>query len=169
MKKLSLIAAALALSASGALAQTTLTDDFIVSVAFTSSCKISQNADDLAFTHTAFGAAQSQSTAVKFDCTRGLAPKFKFDSPDATQTGSPEAITGQPITGEGVIKGLRYRLTGATSKVGGDPATAGAAGAVGTEGTADVYTVAITATIPANQAGDDSGAPSQTRTLTITY
>lgn len=171
MKKLNSIAAiiALAAAATGASAATT-TDDFVVSVAFTSSCTVGTAASNLGFTHTAFQAAQSLSTTTTFNCTRGLTPSFSFDATSATQTASAAAATGTNITAEGLIAGLRYTVTGVTSKTAGTAATAGAAGTGGSNGTADVYSVGITATIPGGQAGDASATvTSQTRVLTITY
>jgi hypothetical protein len=172
MKKLNLILAGLALAgaSSVSMAATNLTDDFVVSVTFTSSCTVSQAASDLAFTYTAFAAAQTKTTTTKFDCTRGLTPVFSFDATDATQTASAAAGTGTGITAEGLIAGLRYRVTGATSVAAGTAAAAGAAGATGTNGTADTYSVLISATLAGNQAGDASSAVTQqTRVLTITY
>lgn len=170
MTKLSLIAAVLALASAEAMAATT-TDDFVVSVTFTSSCTVTTAAADLAFTYTAFAASPAvKTTGTTFSCTRGLTPSFAFDDA-ANQTGSAAASATGTITGEGLIAGLRYTLSGTTTKTAGDPATAGAAGTGGTNGTADTYAVAITATIPANQAGDGATTTntSQTRTLTITY
>jgi hypothetical protein len=148
----------------------TTTDTFVVSVAFTSSCTINAGnaAADLAFTHTAFDAVETKTTSTTFSCTRGLTPTFSFDT-GTNQTSSAAAAVGTAITGEGLVAGLRYTLAGATSKTAGTAATAGAAGVGGSNGTADSYVVAITASIPAGQAGDASLSATQTRVLTITY
>jgi hypothetical protein len=174
MNKHSLIAASLLLASAGAMAAGSVSDDFVVSVAFTSSCKVTTAAADLAFTHTAFDAAQTKSTTTVFSCTRNLAaPTFSFDTTGTTQTGSAAAVTGTAITGEGVIAGLRYTLKGTTSRSAGNIASAGTTGAnatAGSDGSADLYTVAIDATIGGNQAGDAASSTiSQTRTLLISY
>jgi hypothetical protein len=172
MKKLSITAAAAALTlfSASAFAATTLDSTFAVSVAFTSSCSVGTTAP-MAFTYTAFQAAAAPgSTSTVFTCTRGLTPSFKFDDVTAdVQTASALASSGS-ITAEGVIKGLRYTLSAAVPTVSaGTVAKAGAGGTGGTNGTADTYTVNITGSIPGLQAGDPTGARSQTRTLTISY
>jgi hypothetical protein len=172
MKKLSIVAtaaAALTLFSANAFAATT-TSNFAVSVTLTSSCSVAVTAP-IAFTYTAFQTtAASGSTSTVFTCTRGLIPTFKFDdTTPGSQTGSAAASTGS-ITAEGVIKGLRYTLTAPVPTVSaGTAATAGTAGTGGSNGTADTYTVNTSGSIPAGQAGDPTGASSQTRTLTITY
>jgi hypothetical protein len=170
MKKLSLIAAAIALASSSAFAATT-TDSFDVSVNFTGACGVKTAASDMSFTYTSFGAAQSASTSTVFECSRGLTPTFQFNDNGGTQTGSAAAALGTAITGEGVISGIRYTLSGTTAKTQtGSAASAGTGGTGGSNGTADEYTVSITAAVPANQAGSGTGASgTHTRVLTISY
>jgi hypothetical protein len=171
MKKLSLIAAALLLAAGNTFA-VDATDQFSVSVTLTSSCSVTTAATDLAFTYSALDPlGATGSTRTVFSCTRGLtAPTFQFDNGAAgEQTGSAAASTGT-ITAQGVIKGLLYTLTAAVPAVtGGTAASAGVAGTGGTGGTADTYTVSISGSIAAGQAGDASDGSSHTRVLTITY
>jgi hypothetical protein len=170
MKKLSLIAAAIALVSASAIAATT-TDSFDVSVTFTGACTVKTAASDIAFTYSAFGAAQSASTSTVFECSRGLTPTFAFDDTGASQTGSAAAALGTAITGEGVISGVRYTLSGSTARTTtGSAAAAGAGGTGGSNGSADEYTVSISANLPGNQAGNGAtGAGTHTRVLTITY
>jgi hypothetical protein len=170
MKKLSLIAAAIALASSSAFAATT-TDSFDVTVNFTGACAVKTAASDMSFNYTSFGAAQSTSTSTVFECSRGLTPTFQFDDTGAAQTGSAAAALGTAISGEGVISGVRYTLAGTTAKTTtGTAASAGTGGTGGSNGTADEYTISITAAVPGNQAGSGTGASgTQTRTLTITY
>ena len=168
MKKLSLIAAALALASSAAFAGST-NSNFDVSVTFTSSCTVATAATPMAFTYTAFGAVQNASTSTTFNCTRNLVtPTFSFDN--TVGTGSAAASSGT-ITGEGVIAGLRYTLSAAVpTKGNGTAASAGAGGTGGSNGTADTYAVSISAQMPGNQAGDATApATTQTRVLTIAY
>jgi hypothetical protein len=171
MKKLSIIAAAAALTLFSASAFTaTLDSTFGVSVTFTSSCTVGTTAP-IAFTYLAFqGTDATGSTSAVFSCSKGLTPSFKFD--DATpnvQTASALASSGT-ITAEGVIKGLRYTLSAAVPAVAaGTSAKAGAGGTGGVNSTADTYTVNISGAIPASQAGDPTGGASQTRILTISY
>jgi hypothetical protein len=172
MKKLSLIAAAVVLASSGAFAGTA-TDQFDVSIDFTGGCSVQTAVADFTFTYVAFGAAQSTTQSTVFKCSRGLTPTFSFDNPGAAQTGATNVALATAVTGEGVIAGVRYTLSGATSRsTTGTAAAAGANGTAGTNGSADEYTVAITAAIPGNQAGTGAGgagALTQTRTLTISY
>ena len=171
MKKLTLIAAALLALGTTAFAATT-TDTFNVSVSFTASCSVTTAAADLSFTYVGMQAgAETANTTTVFSCSRGLAaPTFAFDNPGGAQTGSAAATAGTGITAEGVIKGLRYTLSAtAPSATAGSAASAGANGTGGSNGTADTYSVAISANMPGGQAGDASGAASQTRTLTISY
>lgn len=171
MKKLSLIAAAFVVLASSAAYAVDVTDSFDVTIAFTGACTVKTAATDLSFTYTAFGAAQSASTSTVFECSRGLAPTFKFDDTGAAQTGSAAAALGTGITGEGVLQGVRYTLAGSSARsTTGTAAAAGAGGVGGSNGTADEYTVSITANVAGNQAGNGaSGSGTQTRVLTITY
>jgi hypothetical protein len=164
MKKLHLIAAAaLAIATSGAIAATA-TDTFIVGVTLTTSCSVKTAATDLAFVYTAFDVADTQTTSTVFQCSRGLVPTFSFDNVDATQSATAAAATGTAIGGAGVVAGLRYTLTGTTSK-----SATGTAATAAANGTADEYTVGISGTIAAGQAGDGAAATSQTRILTISY
>jgi hypothetical protein len=168
MKKLSFIALAI-LCSSGAYAATA-TDDFTVTVNFTGSCQVKTAAADLSFTYAAFDVAKSASTSSVFKCSRGLTPTFKFDQTGVDQTGSAAAALGTDITAEGLIEGIRYTLSGATTKAAGTAASAGTGGTGGSDGTADEYTIAISAAIAAGQAGTGTGATGvQTRVLTISY
>lgn len=170
MNKLSLIAAAIVLASAGVHAGTT-SDTVNVTVNFTAGCTVKTAAAPFAFTYTAFGIAQTQASTTVFQCTRTLTPTFSFDNPGGAQTGAAAVALGTAVTAEGVIKGIRYTLSGATSKsVTGTAAAAGVGGTGGSDGTADEYTVALTAAIAGNQAGDGTtGSGTQTRTLTITY
>jgi spore coat protein U-like protein len=171
MKKLSLVVAAIALATTGAFAAGSAMDSFDVTVNFTGACSVQTAAADLAFTYTAFGAAQNKTTSTVFKCSRGLTPTFAFDDSSGSQSGSAAAALGSAISAEGVIQGVRYTLGGSTAKSAtGTAASAGANGAGGSDGSADEYTVSITADIAADQAGSGSGASgSQTRVLTIAY
>ena len=159
------------LFASSAAHAVDVTNSFNVSVAFTGACQVSTAASNLAFTYAAFGAADSKSTSTVFKCSRGLNPTFKFDDTDVNQTGSAAANLGAAITGEGLISGIRYTLTGSSARsTSGVAAAAGAAGTGGKDGTADEYTVNITAAIAGNQAGNGaSGSGTHVRVLTISY
>jgi len=170
MKKLSLIAAALVLASLGAHAATA-TDQFDVTVNFTAGCEVLTAASDFTFTYTAFGAAQSQTGSTVFRCTRGLTPTFSFDNPGADQTGASNVALNSSVSAEGVIKGVRYTIAGATSKsTTGTAAAAGANGTGGSNGTADQYTIGLTVAIPGDQAGTGAdGGGTHTRTLTISY
>lgn len=163
MKKLSMIAATLALATSSAFAAT-VGDDFVVSVTLTSACSVKTAAGDLAFTYTAFGAADTQTTSTVFQCTRGLAPTFQFDNVDANESAGAAAAVGNTITAAGVVQGLRYSLTGTPSK-----SATGTAATAATDGTADEYTVNISGTIAAGQPGDPTAPATQTRTISIIY
>jgi hypothetical protein len=170
MNKLSLLAAALVL-ASSAVHAAQQTSTFNVTMAFTSTCTVTTAATDMAFTYTAFGAADSKTTKAIFQCSRGLTPTFKFDDTGAAQTGSAAVALTTAFTGEGVLRGIRYTLAGASSQSKtGTAASAGAGGTGGSDGTADEYTVNVTANIAGGQAGDPSNATaSQTRTIYIIY
>lgn len=170
MKKLSLLALA-ALFASSAAYAVDVTNNFNVSINFTGSCRVKTAATNIAFTYAAFDTAKTGSTSTVFECSRGLTPTFKLDNTGATQTGSAAAALGAAISGEGLISGIRYTLSGTSAKAAGTAAAAGAGGTGGVDGTADEYTVSITADIAAGQAGTGLGgaAVSQTRVLTITY
>ena len=161
MKKLSLIAATLLLASSGAFAQAV--DTFNVNVAFTSACSVKTAAASLEFSYVAFGGAVTATpTSTVFQCTRGLGATFAFDNPGGDATGS--AANAASISGAGVVKGLRYTMTGTASKT-----TTGADATAAAAGTADEYTVAITGSMAGGQAGDDSLSATQVRTLTISY
>lgn len=164
MKKLNIIAASLVLASSGAFAQSTASDNFNVTVTFTSSCSVKTAAADLAFSYTAFQADDETETAsTVFQCSRGLSPTFAFDT-GAGKAASAAAAAGTQITGGGIVRGLRYTLTGdATKTQTGTAATASA------DGTADEYTVAISGAIAGGQAGDPTQANTQARTLIISY
>jgi spore coat protein U-like protein len=172
MKKLSIIAAAAALTLFSASASTaTLDSTFAVSVTFTSLCTVGTTAAINFGAYQAFRATDATgTTSAVFSCSKGLTPSFKFDDATAdVQTASALASSGT-ITAEGVIKGLRYTLSAAVPTVTpGTAAKAGAAGVNGVNSTADTYSMTINGTIPALQAGDPSGGASQTRTLTISY
>lgn len=176
MKKLSILAAAaaaaatLALASAGAFAATA-TDSFDVSITFTGACSVKTAAANMAFTYTAFGAAQSDTTSTVFECSRGLTPTFSFNDNAGTMTSNGLVALGTALTGEGVIAGVRYTLGGATSKTQtGTAASAGAGGVGGSDGTADEYTVAITADVAAGQAGSGAtGSGTHVRVLTISY
>jgi hypothetical protein len=159
MKKLNLIAATLLLASSGAFAQAT--DTFNVTVGLTSTCSVKTPAAALAFTYVAFQttAATAAPTSTVFKCTRGLTASFAFDATNGTASAA-----GTAITGAGVVGGLTYTMAGAASKT-----TSGAAPTATTGAGADEYTVAITGSMPPNQAGDAAAAASVVRTLTITY
>lgn len=172
MKKLNLILVGLALAGAATTSMAgTATDNFNVSIDFTASCSVKTPATDLLFTYTSFDSAKTGSTTTVFKCSRGLTPTFEFDNTVGTSNGAQALTTG--LTAEGVISGIRYTLTGTTSRsTSGTAATAGAGGTGGSDGTADEYTVAIGAAIAAGQAGDGSGPTgpvAQIRTLTITY
>jgi hypothetical protein len=173
MKKLNLILAGLALAgaATTSMAATSVNDTFDVSITFTGSCSVKTAAADLPFTYNAFDTAKSATTATIFKCSRGLTPTFGFDNTVGTSNGAQALATG--LTAEGVISGIRYTLTGTSSRsTTGTAASAGTGGTGGSDGTADEYTVNIGAAIAAGQAGDGVGSATavvQTRTLTITY
>lgn len=170
MKKLSMILAALALASTTAHA-VDVTDAFNVTINFTGACTVKTAAANLSFNYAAFDAAKTGSTSTVFECSRGLTPTFKFDNTGVDQTGSAAAALGTDITAEGLIQGVRYTLTGATSKsTTGTAASAGAGGTGGNDGTADEYTVSITADIAGGQAGTGTGGTTtHARVLTITY
>lgn len=172
MKKLNVILAGLALAAtaSTAMAAGSAADTFDVTITFTGSCSVKTGATAMGFTYAAFDTAKSATTSTVFQCSRGLTPTFAFDNTVGTSNGAQALATG--LTGEGVISGIRYTLTGTSSKsTTGTAASAGAGGTGGSNGTADEYTVAIGANIAAGQAGTGLGgsAVTQTRTLTIAY
>ncbi|MEJ8838771.1 hypothetical protein [Ramlibacter sp. AN1133] len=170
MKKLNLIALAVLFASSAAYA-VDVTNNFNVSVNFTGACQVLTPATDMAFTYAAFGVADTKSTSTVFKCSRGLAPTFKFDNTGAAQTGSAAGAVGAAITGEGVISGIRYTLSGSSAKsTTGTAAAAGAGGTGGSDGTADQYTVSINADIAGDQAGNGaSGSGTHVRVLTISY
>lgn len=165
MKQLNLIAAAAVLAfASSAASALTASDGFDVTVNFTAACKVKTAAADMTFTYTAFGAAQQRTATTVFECSRGLTPTFSFDNTSATQSGQTTPVAlGAAITGEGIISGVRYTLAGSSSKT-----QTGTAAAAGTDGTADEYTVGLTADV-ASQAGGTGTGGTHNRTLVITY
>lgn len=171
MKKLNLLAAALLFASSGAFAAGSANDPFVVTINLTATCSVTTAAADMTFNYTAFQLGSTQNTSTAFTCSRGLTPKFRFDNTGADQTGEIGANLAAAIKGEGVIAGVRYTLAGASSRAAGTAASAGIGATAGSNGSADVYTVTIAATIPDNQAGDGTGtaAGSQTRTLYIEY
>ena len=128
---------------------------FNVSVALTAKCTAnsatSGTGPTVNFgTYTALtnAAVTPASVNVTFNCTRGLtAPTVAFD------TGS----------GHGVLAGLHYLLTASAPSTavanGGSTGTAATAAAGGV-GSADVYGVAVSGTMDANQAGDCGGGTS---------
>ena len=167
MKKLNLIAAVvLAIASSGASA-VTASDGFSVTVNFTAACKVKTAATDMVFAYTAFGAADTKTTQTVFECSRGLTPTFNFDTTGANQLGQAAPVAlGVAITGEGLIGGVRYTLAGTSAK-----SQTGAAAVIGTgatDGTADEYTVNLTAAV-ASQAGGTGTGGTHNRTLFITY
>ncbi|GAB3665313.1 Csu type fimbrial protein [Ramlibacter alkalitolerans] len=170
MKKLSLIALAV-LFASGAASATDVSSAFNVTVAFTGGCSVKTAATNLSFSYGAFDTVKTGSTSTVFQCSRGLSPTFRFDDNGGNQTSSAAAAVAGPLTAEGLIQGVRYTLTGTSSKsTTGTAASAGAGGTGGSDGTADEYTVSIGANIAAGQAGTGTGGTTtQTRTLFITY
>lgn len=172
MKKFNLIATAAAfLLASAAAYAVDVNNSFNVTIGFTGACSVKTGASDLSFTYAAFDVAQSGSTSTVFQCSRGLTPTFKFDDTAADQTASAAAGVGTGISAQGVIQGVRYTLSGSSAKsTAGTAAAAGAGGVGGTNGSADEYTVSITANVPAGQAGDGTGgSATQVRVLTISY
>src|SRR3954466_10832293 len=102
MKKLNLIAAALLLAGTSAMAATA-TDSFDVTINFTGTCSVKTAAADLSFAYTAFATAPAnQSTNTVFQCSRGLTPQFSFDNA-ASQTSNGLTALATNITGEGLI------------------------------------------------------------------
>ncbi len=171
MKKLNLIAAAiLAVASSASMAAGSAADSFDVTITFTGSCSVKTAAADMAFTYASFDVAKSANTSTVFKCSRGLTPTFAFDNTVGTSNGAQALATA--LSAEGVISGIRYTLGGTSSKSAtGTAASAGVGGTGGSDGTADEYTVAISANIAGGQAGTGTGgsAVTQTRTLTISY
>jgi hypothetical protein len=173
MKKLNLILAGLALAgaATTSMAATSLSDSFDVNITFTGSCRVKTAAADFIYTYAAFDPNPRNDThTTVFECSRGLAPTFAFDATNGTSNGA-KAVT-VALKAEGVISGIRYTLTGNSSKsTVGTAASAGAGGTGGSDGSADEYSVDIVTDIAAGQAGTGAGgsAVAQTRTLTITY
>lgn len=170
MKKLSLIAAALVLASSGASA-VDVPSTFNVTVALTTACTAGTTANIDFGTYVAFQTTDATgSTTTTFKCSKGMTPSFRFDSPTVdVQTGSAAASTGT-LTAEGVIKGLRYTLSATVpAVVPGTAAKAGALGAGGINSTGDSYAFTINGTIPKDQAGDPTGAATQTRTIYVVY
>lgn len=171
MKKLSLIAAALALVGASAFAATQ-TDSFNVQITFTGTCSVKTAAKDFVFAYTAFGAAQNDTSATVFECSRGLTPTFSLNDNGGTMTGGSGVALAGTLNGEGVLSGVLYTITASPSRSQtGDPASAGAGGTGGSIGTADEYTVNLSVDIPGAQAGSGTGpvAGTHTRVLTITY
>lgn len=171
MKKLSLLAAALVLASSGAHAAQQ-SSQFNVVMTFSSLCSVSVGATAINVTYAPFQAgAATGSTSATFQCSRGLAPTFSFDDSGAgsAQTGGAAQLVGTAFTGEGVLKGIRYTLTGGVTKTAGTAASAGSGATAGSDGTADSYAVNVNLNANPNQAGDPAGSNSQTRTIYINY
>lgn len=172
MKKLNIIAASLVLASSGAFAATA-TDSFDVTINFTAQCTVKTAANDMTFAYSAFrtGAALTGTATTVFECTRGLTPTFSLNDNGSDMTSNGTQALATALSGEGVIKGIRYTLAGSSSRTQtGDAATAGTGGTGGSNGTADEYTVSFTANIANGQAGDGAtGGGTHTRVLTITY
>lgn len=171
MKKLNVVALAVLLASSAAYA-VDVPSTFNVTIGFTGACSVKTAATNMSFTYAAFGAADSKNTSTVFQCSRGLTPTFKFDDNGTTQTGAATGVAvGTAISGEGLIQGVRYTLSGSSSKTtNGTAASAGAGGTGGSNGTADEYTVGITADIAGGQAGSGTGGTTtHVRTLYISY
>jgi hypothetical protein len=172
MKKIALIAALGLMGMGSAMAQTAVPADFNVTVTLTSKCRVDTatpyTLQTLNFgTYDAFGGASiaAPSVNVTFECTRGMsAPTVAFD----TGTDKTSTATAATASGEGVVSGLRYTLSAAAgARSAGNAATAGAPGS---NGSADIWTYAVTGAMPAGQAGTTStGVQTQARQLIITY
>jgi len=141
----------------------TASQTFNVSATLTSLCRVNATTLGLAFTYTAFGAAQTGVAGgnVIFECTRGFgaSPTVAFDT---TNGGS--SLTGAGATGDGMVAGLAY-----TMAVSAGVATAGTAATNTTVGTPTQYTYTLTGGLLANQAGDSSLATTVVRTMVVTY
>ncbi len=144
---------------------------FTVQVGLTSKCQIQTAATTIDFgTYVAFGAAgtPAPTTAVTFECTRGLVPTVAFDVTNGTTSASAATATA-----EGVLTGLRYTLSVAAPVVGaGTIATAGVGGVGGGNGTAATRAYTITGGMPSGQAGNCATATctgSHSRSLIVTY
>ena len=172
MKQIALIAAMGLMGMGSAMAQSTVGADFNVSVSLTSKCRVDTatpySTQTLNFgTYEAFAGASTPapSANVTFECTRGMAaPTVAFD----TGTDKTSTLTHTTATGEGVVAGLRYTLAvAAGSRTAGNVATAGAPGS---NGSADIWTYAVSGAMPTGQAGTASvGVQTQARQLIITY
>lgn len=171
MKKLTALAFAVAGFSAPAFAVDVASPTFNVSVTLTSVCKVKTNVGSVAFgPYTAFQttAITPTVTSAVVECTRGrlVAPTVAFDIINGTTSAAAATVTG-----EGVLKGLRYTLaTLAPTTVAGVAATAGALGLGGSNGTATDSTYSIIANMAAGQAGNEADAiASHVRTLTFTY
>ena len=163
MKKLSIIAAALALSSASAFAAT---DSFDVEIVFTGTCSVTTGAKDFSFAYTAFAGAMSDTSSTVFQCSRGLTPTFSLNS-GVDMAGDSAVALNSNVTGSGVISGVRYTITGTTART--QTGTAATAGAAGTVGTPDLYTVGLTVAVPQQAGSGATGTGIHTRTLTIAY
>ena len=169
MKKLAAVTiAAASLLASGAQAAS-MAQNFNVTVSLNAACKVATGTGtpELNFgSYTAFQGIQT-ATPVSFniECTRGLAaPQFSYDG----------GTTISP-TSYGVVAGLNYEVTATkTGTASGSAPTA----ALNSIGSADVHTIQLTGSMPANQAGACAGATAtdcalavatDNRVLTIIY
>lgn len=165
MKKLALIAAlasaiVVPLSANAA----TVPAAFNVTVAFTPSCTVVASANAIAFTYTAFGAAQTVAVnnPIVLNCSRGIG---------ALAT----AGYGEGGAASGLIgtSNLRYTLSApAKTNTAGTPATGVAAGIIGT---ADSVSFTFSGTLPQQAGGGVTVNPSpvinatDARTLVVTF
>jgi hypothetical protein len=155
MKKIALIAAMGLMGMGSAMAQATATAGFTVSVTLDSKCivKAGSNGQTLSFgTYEALGtgADNTASFNVVYQCTRGLA------SPSASFDGG---------TGLGVVAGLQYTLaTGTVSQT-----SAGTNATTSSLGTAAEWTIPVTGTMPAGQAGTSGAATTAGRTMTLSF
>lgn len=161
-------AAALLASAAPVALAATVASPFTVSVQLAAQCQATTGSTPTVNFggYTAFqGSANTASTTLTFNCTRGLAnPTFSFD----TDKGS--------ASGYGVLAGLNYGLSATDVLTVGSAATAVSGGV----GSATLHTVTISGTMAAGQAGEclaagstaascESTATSHVRTLTVTY
>ena len=164
MKKLSMIAAALALVAGSAGA---VQDDFNVTVVFTGACAVKTPAADITITYPAFSASPVTGTAAKtvVQCSRGLAPKFELQGDGTSTTGNGVQTSGGTVSGTGIVAGIKYTLDGKITQ-----SQTGTGPTLTADGTADEFSIDYTATAPALQPGAGATVTaSQQRTLLITY
>lgn len=163
MKKIALIAALGLMGMGSAMAQTTTTGNFNVTVNLQARCQLAANGGTtLAFgSYTAFtnGAISTAPISYTLSCTRNFgAPVVSFD----VINGGTDAAAD----GSGVVGGLRYTITSnIATVVAGNAATASPADV----GSADTRVVTLTGNMAGGQVGDALAATSQNRILTITY